>query len=736
VYTFTADAVNPLYCDFETQSPIDLKKFGTYQYIRNPFTRIMSGVWVDPKTDTVHIWLPGYTGSTMTLDDLFAEIEGDYKYRDLWQYDYILYRDDTLPDVIRELCITHTNVAHNAEMFDAWLADEKILPDVETVWHDNIHACRYAGIPAGLDGALKHFGDIGKGDSASMKLLTAAKPGPRGTIMYNRGTTSLWVNLIVYNIYDTVKLRFLSERLQQGLFTKENELVALHGSINQNGFYIDRQYTRRLRDIWIELQNNSKDEIERITGGALKWDKDKQKHDITSPAKVKAWLVGMGFHLPDNSLNRAKIEQILNRPDDYISGMSDQSADAIIATLGERRNAVRSVTGKLERILSESDESGLVRNWCVLHGATTGRFSGRGIQPHNFPRGVKLTKGFTMEYLIGRGYDLTYADILQSAYDNSTPEKECIPADVLSTLTRSTIIPDTGNAFAIFDYSQIESRGVAWIFDCKSLTNSFWNNDDIYCKTASTIYGRKITKADEVERFVGKTTVLGCGYQMGHEKFALMCQVLGIDLSKAGVTAKECVKGYRTAYPEIVNGWSILNAAAIRVVKHPGEKIHVGRCTFYSTGDYFRIVLPSGRVLQYRNPEIIYAPLPWNLSERVEQLTYQHPYGYYKKLYGGILAENIVQALSRDILSHALCLMHRRLDYAFFPLHVHDEIVTEYPATKDSDKVLRDVGELMTTLPKWADGFPLAAEGHAGTVYTKENISGKKSVNYLAANRF
>lgn len=734
MYTFTAEAVKPLYCDFETQSPVDLKKQGAYNYIRSPFTRIMSGVFFDG--ETIHIWIPAYTKFRMTIDDLFAFIQTKKEYADLLPYDYILYNDNTLPKPIAELCRTHTLIAHNAEMFDAWLFDEK-CPGLNTTWFDTIHGCRYAGIPAGLDGALKSIGESGKGDNASMLLLSKAKIGPKGAIIYSPGTVPIQVDLILYNIYDTVKLKKLSDWLQDGNFTKENNIIETHGLINQNGFYIDREYTKRLRDIWHELQNHSKDVIEEITHGGLKYNKETDTHDISSPQKVKAWLLSKGFTLPIDertkkpTLNRAMIEKILNRPDDYIGGLGDETAESVIALLAERRNAVRSVVGKLNRILEESDETGLVRNWCVLHGAGPGRFSGRGIQPHNFPRGVKLTKGMNLTGLIRRGYDLTYADILQAAADNSTEKVQVIPADVLATMTRATIIPDTGNRFSIFDYSSIEARGVAWVFNCTQLLNGFFRNADVYCEMASCVVGRLITPIDETERFIGKQIVLGCGYQMGHKKFALMCEMYGINLQAANVTAKQCVDAYRKTYPEIPNGWNLLNIACIRAIKFPGESFSVARCELYSDGNFFNIVLPSGRRLRYRNPRIVMGVLPWNTSELVEQAEYQHHFGYYKKLYGGILAENIVQAIARDLLCHALCSLHSVLPV----LHVHDEIVGEYAATLDSGTILHAMGREMTTPPDWAKDFPLAAEGFTGDVYTKGKLFGEKSVAYLAANQ-
>lgn len=728
-YTFTVESSKPLYVDFETQSILNLRECGAKVYIESPLTRIMSGVFYDRKN--VHIWLPSYTRAQFSLDLLFEEFNHDTTIPDkLYDLDYHLYVDDELPAAIKKLCRTHTLTAHNAEMFDAWLFDTK-CPGIKVKWKDTIHGCRYAGIPAGLDNALKSIGDSGKGDSASMHILTKVKIGKNGTLVYPVGTSNIWVDLVKYNILDTVKLEILDDWLENDHYSKEPKLVEVHSRINMNGFNINRSNTKHLRNVWNELQNNSMDVIEEITKGELKYNAVTGKHDIASPQKVKAWLLSKGFTLPGDSLNQQTVQKIIERPDLYTGGMADDDAETIIAVLAERRNAVRSTVGKLDRILQETDEYGKVRNWCVLHGAGPGRFSGRGIQPHNFPRGVKLKKGLDLTQLVDLLLEnkLELSHIKQSAIDNSSDKVKISISDVASTLTRSLIQPHKGNRFNIFDYSNIEARGVAWLFGCNTMLNVFGNPKlDIYCDMASKLYGRIITPENEDERFVGKQIVLGCGYQMWWKKFAIMCALYGIDLQKAGVTAEQCVRAYRKAYPEITAGWKLLHNTSIAATKTPGVKFNVAKCIMHSTGDFLIIQLPSGRSIRYRNPRIGYGHPPWSDVEIVEQLEYQSPHGYFKKLYGGIITENIVQGIARDLLCHALV----TIKSATPVLHVHDEIVNESSLRSNKLKVLNNIGKEMSTPPQWASDFPLGVEGYTGRVYTKGKLKGEISVNYLA----
>lgn len=458
-----------IFCDFETQSPIDLRKEGAKVYIQHPYTRIMSGVFIADGKTTVwvpkHIQLP--TG----------------------KYPYPIDRSEGFPAAILQLAKYRPLVAHNAELFDAWLIGQK-YPKYKLNWIDTIHYCRAAGLPGKLDLVLKILFDVTKLDNTAMLMLCEAKI-QRGKPHYPIGNAALWTRMLDYNIRDVQYLERIYKWLAStGVVDREKKLIAKHEEINKRGFKIDRNLVVALRQVWAELQKTAVDEVAKITNGAL------TERDLFSPIKVKSYLQSLGYKY--NTLDAKMVNQILLTPENFLEGDDAASMLAILAT---RKNAIRATTGKLDRILNEIDDDDVARRSVIHHGAHTGRATGRGINPLNFPRGVALEDGL-------------YDKLQQMIKDKASPAEILATCknsgDVLNTFTRHCIIPH-GEKFRIADYNAIEARLVGWFADCKGLMEAF--NDtkrDVYCEMASKLFGREITPKDETERFIGKTIVLGC----------------------------------------------------------------------------------------------------------------------------------------------------------------------------------------------------------------------------------
>lgn len=696
-----------VYCDFETQSLVNLKSVGAKVYIEHPTTRVMSGVFLREKQAVV--WcpkkcLPKFGRPIWPITGM----PGDYKYT----YD----TSEDIPAVVKKWSLQGaTFVAHNAEMFDAWLVDR--LLDFRPNWLDTIHLCRAAGLPGALGQVLQILFGLDKEDQSAMMLLTQAKARAGTGVVYPVGTTAVWQKLIKYNMGDVLHLARLCDWLRQAKVC-EPKVIETHAKINDRGFLVDKQFLSRLKHVWAEAQADSVDEIERITKGKLK------EEDIRSPKKVKAWLEEMGFYLPGDSLDNKVVNQILEHPERYTDGLDERDGTAIIAMLAERQNAVRATVGKLDRIMSELNKASRVQRCIVYFGAHTGRFSGRGVQPHNFPRGIKWDKD-TRPHL----GDLLDKTLTLEQVQKAAKAYKCSVSDVLSTLTRNIIVPDPGHKFIVFDYAAIEARMVAWMARCTGMLAAFGDpKKDIYCEMASKLFGYPCNKREHPDqRFVGKQIVLGCGYQMGAEKFGMSCRVFLIDLDKAGVTAEDCVTAYRKGFPEVPKLWKALNNAAINAVERPGTRYAAGRCSFIYEQGWLKVQLPSGRILRYRNARLVERPSPWNPKQLIEQVEYTNNHGFTRSLYGGLLAENISQANSRDILVDAVC---RIDDTAPCVLHVHDEGVFQVPS-KLAEKVFDKIGTTMSTPPTWAEDFPLMVEGFIGDRYTKGPIPGKKSSEFL-----
>lgn len=263
---------------------------------------------------------------------------------------------------------------------------------------------------------------------------------------------------------------------------------------------------------------------------------------------------------------------------------------------------------------------------------------------------------------------------------------------------------------------------------------------------------RKLTTYDILNcgpnnRFqAGKLIVHNCGYGMGVEKFAMTAALQNIDLKKAGTSAEQCVETYRAAYQKIagsysgsVNGraarrggiWEQLNTAAMRAVVEGGRHT-AGKCHFVYAGGVLRVTLPSGRELRYNNCRVedripSYAiALGLDVKAR-PTIVYVGERGE-TSMYGGKWAENLVQAICRDILYTAL--IRGEMFGIPFVADVHDETIGEYPEAVAAEYLQKQC-ILMSHPPEWADGFPISVEGYTSRRYVKEAAIGEYQVTAI-----
>lgn len=340
--------------------------------------------------------------------------------------------------------------------------------------------------------------------------------------------------------------------------------------------------------------------------------------------------------------------------------------------------------------------------------------SGRLLQHQNLPRGsvknIEPVRDLVMK---------NDPDWLELSYG-------AIP-DVLSSLIRSALIPAEGHRFIISDYSAVEARGIAWLAEEKWVLDVFRTHGKIYEATASKMFSvplESITKSSPY-RQKGKVANLALGYQGG---VGALVKMGALREGLAEEELPDIVSGWRFANPKIVGLWRALQKAAIeslasksQVYLHQVEvKDSLGNhyvapnkgISFYTRGSSMFFKLPSGRELVYINAGLYegeYGPAIsyWGIDQVKKKWT---------KLdtYGGKLAENLTQALCRDLLMNGL----QNLDRAGYRtvLHVHDEAVCEMPMGVGS---LEEVNKLMCILPDWAKDFPIGAEGEESFYYKK-----------------
>jgi len=278
-------------------------------------------------------------------------------------------------------------------------------------------------------------------------------------------------------------------------------------------------------------------------------------------------------------------------------------------------------------------------------------------------------------------------------------------------LRRSIKVPDNHVLVAV-DSAQIEARVVAWLAGQEDLLVDFRNSVDIYSKFASIVYGKPVTKADKVERFVGKTCILGLGYGMGPDKFqgTLKIGQGGISVEMDAGEAKQTVTTYRTKYAMIAELWKGAQKALDKMAQGYETTFGIGielRCT--PDG----IHLPNGTMIRY--PE---------LCKNGDGYEYKGRYGPVK-IYGGKVVENVVQALARIVVFDQMAKIDIEMRKNDNPLAdcrykvaltVHDEVVCVVPHSA-AQWALEFMTTTMSVPPKWCSNLPVSCEGDIGNNY-------------------
>jgi len=265
------------------------------------------------------------------------------------------------------------------------------------------------------------------------------------------------------------------------------------------------------------------------------------------------------------------------------------------------------------------------------------------------------------------------------------------------SLLKNSIVAPKGHVLIDADSSQIEARIVAWLSGQQDLVNAFDRREDVYKIMASAIYNKDESEIDSGERFVGKTTILGAGYGMGHNKFGIQLKTFGVEI--ADEEAARIISVYRQTYPHIPRLWKEANSSldALRQGKTTAFGHQPQALSVTSSG----FLLPSGLYLNYTD-----------LQEDDEGYTYKSRRGRIK-IYGGKVVENVCQALARCVIGEQMLKISKKYKVA---LTVHDAVMAVVKE-EDKDEALAYIQECMTWRPSWAQTLPLACEIGVGKSY-------------------
>ncbi len=495
--------------------------------------------------------------------------------------------------------------------------------------------------------------------------------------------------LCAYCRTDVLAEEAVSHRLRD-LSERETEMYLMDQAMNMRGFQLDREGIEAALDVVNTIYTDLNQELVELTGG--------QVQKATQRARMIRWFNDMGLPLEDTQ--GATLDSWLKREDlepDVRRGLE------LVRALG------RSSTAKFVAAQNWADPATWrIHGGLLYHGASTGRWSGAGLQPHNFPRGNIKDMSLAWEVIKTRNIplmEMLYGDVMT----------------LLSHALRGMIIPSKGRKLMVADYAAIEARVVLWLAEDDEALDVFRRGECIYMAMATEIYGRPIT--DKVkqanERQMGKQAVLGLGYQMGARKFqATLAEKYGIFIELE--FAQQIVDTYREKFWRVKKMWWDQEKAAIAATKNPGRTFRCGKVFWRSIDGFLHCKLPRGRLLGYCDPQVHKKKTPWG-DER-DCLTYMGVDPYTKKwrrqdTYGGMIVENITQATARDIMADAMLRCHEdELSPYDMLLSVHDELVAE--CDEDQGDV-KDFEAVLAHVSDWADGCPVAAEGWCGPRYKK-----------------
>jgi DNA polymerase len=638
--------------DIETYSSVDLAKSGVYRYAEAPdFEILLFGYSVD-------------AGPVQVVDFACGE---------------------KIPKEIQQAILDNnvTKWAFNAQFERICLSKYFGIHLAPDSWRCTMVWSAYLGLPLSLEGAAIVTGADKKKLTEGKELIRYFSVPCKPTVTNGGRTRNLpehapekWNSFKAYNLRDVEVELSIQEKLQKFPMPEEewNNYI-LDQQINDRGIQLDLELVKKA----IQCDEKVREELT---------SRLKELTDLDNPNSVvqmKSWLSENG--LETDSLDKASVKALLKEAPDHLSEVLELRQ--LLA-----KSSVKKYTAMENAVCADGRARGLLQ----FYGANrTGRFAGRLIQVQNLPQN-HLPDLEQARCLVRGGH----YEALELLYDS-------VPG-VLSELIRTAFVPKKGYKFIVADFSAIEARVIAWLAGETWRNEVFATHGKIYEASASQMFRvplEGVTKGSPL-RQKGKIAELALGY--GGSVGAL--KAMGaLDMGLTEEELKPLVYAWRNANPNIVRLWWDVDRAVKKAVKER-SLTETHRIRFEYRSGMLLIWLPSARQLTYVKPRMGIN------SFGSEAVTYEGV-GATKKWeriesYGPKFVENIVQAISRDILCYAM----RKLNKKGFDIvmHVHDEVVLEVPL----DVSVPDICALMGQTPPWAQGLLLRADGFECNFYKKD----------------
>lgn len=661
-------AIHTLSIDVETFSNVDLKKCGVYKYAESPdFEILLFGVSVDGGEATVYDLASGDT----VPEEIIRALSDDSVIK--WAYNASFER----------VCLSVWLRRNYPQHFSSYSIEEDTVRNYldPSSWRCSLVWGAYMGLPLSLEG----IGKVLKLENQKMaegKALIRYFCVPCKPTKANGGRTRnlpehdpvKWSTFIAYNKRDVETEMAIQQKLSK--FPVPDflwEEYHLDQEINDRGIQLDMALVEQA----IAIDERSREEL------SVKMRQLTALENPNSVQQMKEWLTKHGLEV--DSLDKKAVKELLKT-----------APPELAEVLELRRQLAKSSVKKYQAMQNAVCTDGRARGMFQFYGANrSGRWAGRLIQLQNLPQNHMAHLEDARSLVRSGNYSM-----LSALYD-SVPE-------VLSELIRTAFVPRNGYKFIVSDFSAIEARVLSFLAGESWRLKVFAENGDIYCASASAMFHVPVEKHGQNAhlRQKGKIAELALGY--GGSVGALK-SMGALEMGLSEEELQPLVDAWRTSNPNIVQlWWDVDNAVKTAVRQRLDTETHGIRFR-YRSGMLF-IILPSGRQLCYVKPKM------GTNKFGGDSVTYEGV-GSTKKWeriesYGPKFVENIVQAISRDILMYAI----RMLSHCFIVGHVHDELIIECGMDVSLDAVCDQMGRT----PPWIEGLNLRADGYETMFYKKD----------------
>lgn len=661
------DKIISLSIDLETYSSVDLKKSGVYPYAESSDFEILLFAYAinEGKVQVVDI-----ACGEEVPDEILQALTDDTVTK--WAYNCQFER----------VCLSYWLRRNYPQYFSSYsIAEDSVGNYLDpTSWKCSRIWGAYMGLPL----SLKGIGAILKLDEQKMEegsdlIKYFCKPC-RPTKKNGGRTRNLpehdpekWVLFKKYNKRDVEVELAIKEKLTK--FPVPDfvwDEYHLDQEINDRGILLDMHFVEQAITVDAQTKMYLRRKMQEQTG----------LENPNSVVQMKGWLSDNGVQA--ESLDKKAVKELIS-----------DSEDRIADVLSYRQQLAKSSVSKYTAMQNAVCADGRARGMFQFYGANrSGRWAGRLIQLQNLPQN-HMDDLEEARNLVRDGN----FSALEMLYDN-------IP-NVLSELIRTAFIPKPGYKYIISDFSAIEARVLSFLAGEQWRVDVFQAGKDIYCESASQMFGVPVVKngINGHLRQKGKIAELALGY--GGSVGAL--KAMGaLDMGLSEDELQPLVNAWRSSNPHITQLWWDIDAAVKKAVMYKTAVQSHGFRIYYKSGMLF-IDLPSGRRLVYVKPRmgtnqfgsdsVTYEGINTSKWTRIES-------------YGPKFVENIVQAVSRDILAYAM----KTLSHCFICGHVHDELIIEC----SPDVSLSTVCEQMGRTPPWISGLLLRADGYECNFYQKQ----------------